>query len=272
DTKEIAEASAAIFSGKITGRRIARDLGIDLPIPTNWESFGELLKHHGGEPAELEPPQATSPVYPVIRCVQEIPCNPCSEACPHDLIGMPDSILSRPEFAGLCEGCAGCVLACPGLAINLVLEDYDPAREKALLMLPFEFDDSLVPWGEEVVTTGMVGEVIGHGRVIASRKREDQDRRKLLLVEVPWDERHAVAGFRMREPEAGEAIATAPEDEAEMIVCRCERVSKSEIVAAIRAGVCDMNQLKAVARAGMGGCGGKTCTELILRIYREEGV
>ena len=56
------------------------------------------------------------------------------------------------------------------------------------------------------------------------------------------------------------------------MVCRCERVSKSEIVAAIRAGVRDMNQLKAVVRAGMGGCGGKTCTDLILRIFREEGV
>ena len=33
-----------------------------------------------------------------------------------------------------------------------------------------------------------------------------------------------------------------------------------------------MNQLKASARAGMGGCGGKTCTELIVRIFREEGI
>jgi NAD(P)H-nitrite reductase large subunit len=49
-------------------------------------------------------------------------------------------------------------------------------------------------------------------------------------------------------------------------------VRKSEIVQAIRDGVRDMNQMKAVTRAGMGGCGGKTCTELILRIYREEGV
>ena len=47
---------------------------------------------------------------------------------------------------------------------------------------------------------------------------------------------------------------------------------KSEIIRAIRAGVRDMNQLKAVARSGMGGCGGKTCTEQVLRLFREEGV
>jgi sarcosine oxidase, subunit alpha len=61
-------------------------------------------------------------------------------------------------------------------------------------------------------------------------------------------------------------------DENDPIVCRCERVRKSEIVAAIRAGVRDMNQLKALNRAGLGGCNGKTCTDLILRIFREENV
>ena len=275
DTEEIAEASAAIFSGKITGRRIARDLGLDLPIPSDWEGFGEILKHHGGEPGGYVEPMNDGPIYPVIRCVQEIPCNPCSEACPHGLITMPMGILQLPEFAGVCEGCAGCVIACPGLAINLVIEDYDPEpdydKKKALLMLPFEFEDALVPWGEEVVTTGMEGEIVGVGKVIAQRKREDQDRRRLLLVEVPWDERLRVASFRIREPEAGEPVKTIDAD-TDPIVCRCERVSKSEIVGAIRDGVRDMNQLKAVVRPGMGGCGGKTCTELILRIYREEGV
>lgn len=272
DTQEIAEASAAIFSGKITGRRIAQDLGMDVPIPSDWEDFGELLKQHGGEPEPFMPPELKQDIYPVIRCVQEIPCNPCSEACPHGLITMPTSILHLPEFAGACEGCGRCVLVCPGLAINLVMEDYDPAREKALLLLPFEFPDERVPWGRDVRTVDMEGELVGSGRVIGLRKREDQDRRRLLLLEVPWDERLRVAGFRIREPEAGEPAGATPPDEMDMIVCRCERVSKGEIVAAIRAGVRDMNQLKAVVRPGMGGCGGKTCTDLILRLYREEGV
>jgi hypothetical protein len=33
-----------------------------------------------------------------------------------------------------------------------------------------------------------------------------------------------------------------------------------------------MNILKATIRTGMGACGGKTCTDLILRLYREEGI
>ena len=55
-------------------------------------------------------------------------------------------------------------------------------------------------------------------------------------------------------------------------MCRCERVTAREIRALIRAGARDMNHLKAVTRCGMGACGGKTCPNLIKRIFREEGV
>jgi thioredoxin reductase/Fe-S-cluster-containing hydrogenase component 2/bacterioferritin-associated ferredoxin len=278
DAHEIAEASAAIFSGKITGRRIAQDLGMEVPIPSDWESFGEVLKHRPGDAVPFTPRDLDAPVYPLIRCVQEIPCNPCIEACPHGLITMPGSILALPEFAGACEGCARCVVACPGLAINLVLNDYDPSGEKALLMLPFEFEDEVIPFGREVVTTDLEGNAVGRGRVIAVRKREDQDRRKLLLLEVPAADKLTVAGFQIREQGEGalvdpvEARMAADGWLESTMVCRCERVSKAEIVTAIRAGVRDMNQLKAIVRSGMGGCGGKTCTEQILRIFREEGV
>jgi bacterioferritin-associated ferredoxin len=138
-------------------------------------------------------------------------------------------------------------------------------------MLPFEFEHVLIPLGSEVVTTDLEGEPVGSGKVIAFREREDQDRRKLLLLEVPEKDKLRVAGFRIRDPQDGEPVPTL-ELETDPMVCRCERVTKSEITSAIRAGVRDMNQLKAVARSGMGGCGGKTCTELILRIFREEGV
>ncbi len=58
----------------------------------------------------------------------------------------------------------------------------------------------------------------------------------------------------------------------EMIACRCERVAASEIRQLIREGCRDMNEIKAITRAGMGACGGKTCAELIRQIFREEGI
>jgi NAD(P)H-nitrite reductase large subunit len=61
-----------------------------------------------------------------------------------------------------------------------------------------------------------------------------------------------------------------PPDDA--IVCRCERIAVGEIKAAIQRGVRDMNQLKALTRAGMGACGSKTCRPMIWRIFKEEGI
>ena len=61
-------------------------------------------------------------------------------------------------------------------------------------------------------------------------------------------------------------------EEEDFVVCRCERVRKSDVVKEIRAGVRDMNVIKSVCRAGMGACAGRTCTELVQRIFREEGI
>jgi Fe-S-cluster-containing hydrogenase component 2/bacterioferritin-associated ferredoxin len=271
DADEIAEASAAIFSGKITGRRIAADLGMNVVIPPGWAPLAGILRSKPGEAVPFVPEERDEAVFPVIRCVQEIPCDPCAKTCPHGLITIDGSIMNLPRYAEGCVGCGRCVLACPGLAINLVQSDYDPSGEKVLLMLPFEFVDRDIPLGSEVATTDMEGNRVGTGRVLAVRKREDQDRRRLLLLEVPAADRMKVAGFLIREPTDGAPVEET-EESGDPLVCRCERVRKSEIVEQIRAGVRDMNQLKVIVRSGMGGCGGKTCTEQILRIFREEGV
>jgi NADPH-dependent 2,4-dienoyl-CoA reductase/sulfur reductase-like enzyme/Pyruvate/2-oxoacid:ferredoxin oxidoreductase delta subunit/bacterioferritin-associated ferredoxin len=271
DSEEVAEASAAIFSGRIAGRRLARELGLPVGIPRHWEGLAATLRSRPGRTVPWSPPATGGErVYPVIRCVQEIPCNPCSASCPERLISM-DGIMGLPEYVGGCLGCGSCVTVCPGLAIVLVNEDFDPAQETALVTLPFEFPAARAPLGTEVVTTDLDGEPVGTGRVVAVRERPDQDRRLLLQVEVPFAERLRVAGFAVREP-SRPVDAALPASDEDPIVCRCERVRKSDIVREIRAGVRDLNQLKALVRPSMGGCGGKTCTDLIKRIFREEGV
>ena len=93
--------------------------------------------------------------------------------------------MNLPRFEGSCLGCGECVSVCPGLAINLVFNDYDPSGKSALLMLPFEFAVERVPLGSEVHTVDLDGNRVGTGKVVAIRRREKQDRRHLLLVEVP---------------------------------------------------------------------------------------
>jgi bacterioferritin-associated ferredoxin len=150
-------------------------------------------------------------------------------------------------------------------------ESYDPEQRRALLTLPFELSIGTLQTGSQVVTVGLTGEPVGRGTVVAARNAPSQDHRRLILLEVPFADRLSVAGFRLYEP--GEAAeAAVPADDREVIICRCERVPKGEIVDMIRAGCRDMNQLKAALRVGMGACGGKNCQELILKLFREEGV
>jgi NAD(P)H-nitrite reductase large subunit len=121
-----------------------------------------------------------------------------------------------------------------------------------------------------VVTTGFEGDVVGKATIIGVRSRDDQDRRVLLALDVPFSHRHAVAGVQYQGAQ-NEVEAEMPAD-ADSIICRCTRVHRSEVVRQIEAGVRDMNALKAVIRTGMGPCGGKVCTDEIGKIFRQMGI
>jgi NADPH-dependent 2,4-dienoyl-CoA reductase/sulfur reductase-like enzyme/NAD-dependent dihydropyrimidine dehydrogenase PreA subunit len=215
-----------------------------------------------------------SKIYPIIRCIEEIPCNPCVDACPVGSILIPDDpIMGFPIFKGDCTACGRCVAICPGLAINMIKPDFNTERKVSLLTFPYELEIGELASGSKVVTVDMEGNRIGEGTVVRFRKSPIPDQRKLVSIEVPKTEAFDVAGFYLLEPEEG--IPGEWEGEPipdETIVCRCERISAGEVRTEIRAGVRDMNILKATIRTGMGACGGKTCTDLILRLYREEGI
>lgn len=274
DAAEIAEASAAIFGGRITGRRIAHALGHDVEIPGDWQAKQDVLRSKPGAVVAWEAPAPPGEVFPVIRCVEEIPCNPCVDSCPQGSITIPgDSIMGLPDFSGQCSGCLKCVVSCPALAITLVRHGYDAERGTSLVVVPYELDPGNLRAGLAVTTTGFGGETIGRGTVVKVHKSPGDPKRLLVSLEVPREEAVHVAGLLELEAEEGAwggAAADAVTDET--IVCRCERITAAEVRAEIRAGVRDMNILKATIRTGMGACGGKTCTELILRLYREEGV
>ena len=50
------------------------------------------------------------------------------------------------------------------------------------------------------------------------------------------------------------------------IVCRCEEVTREEIMEAIRLGDDSLDAIKKCTRAGMGFCQGRTCKRLIAQI------
>jgi len=167
DAEEIAEASAAMFSGRLAGRRIARGQGKTVDIPADWEEMIRILK---SKPGREDLPVAGAPtdadVFPVISCVETIPCNPCTAVCPQGAIRISDSgdIRSRADFAGTCLVCGKCVAACPGLAITLV-DLRGKSTGKALVTLPYEFP-SPVQEGSLLPIVARKGEPLGSGKVV----------------------------------------------------------------------------------------------------------
>lgn len=56
----------------------------------------------------------------------------------------------------------------------------------------------------------------------------------------------------------------------DIIICRCQEVTRSEILAAIADGATTLDGVKRRVRAGMGLCQGKTCERLVARIIAEQ--
>ncbi len=278
DAEEIAEASAAIFSGKIRGLEAARLLGLEVEdTPAEWARTAQILKSRPGKAGTEDVPDAEEGVVPVFHCSQEIPCNPCSSVCPQGLITIdPSDIRLLPHFLGriekkACLGCERCVTICPGLAVSLV--DYREDREHPLVTLPFEFPREGLTQTSRVRVLDTKGEDLGEGEVRSVRALERNDRTVLVKVRVPRAIAKQVAGIRLQEPWVSRPLPQALERLTDdVIVCRCERVRVGEIRDLVRKGYRDLNEIKAVTRAGMGACGGKTCTGLVQRLFREEGV
>ena len=278
DAEEIAEASAAIFSGKIRGLEVARALGHDVgEISPEWYRTADLLKSRPGATGPEEIPGAEAGVFPVIHCNQEIPCDPCTAVCPNDLIDMDKTdIRLLPHFVEEkggkgCTGCEKCVAICPGLAITLV--DYRKDPQFPSVAIPFELlKDSLKP-GDAAVVEDTEGQILGRVEVGAVKAIKANDRTLIVKVRAPREYAKRIAGIRIQPAETGEPLARYVGRTAEeAVICRCERVSAGEIRELIRKGVRDINEIKAVTRASMGSCGAKTCTPLIHRLFREEGV
>ncbi|OPX41664.1 MAG: (2Fe-2S)-binding protein [Desulfobacteraceae bacterium 4484_190.3] len=61
-----------------------------------------------------------------------------------------------------------------------------------------------------------------------------------------------------------------PEDDDDLVICRCEEITKGEIKQAIRNGMRTLNGIKRITRAGMGLCQGQTCQRLVSQILASE--
>lgn len=276
DAEEIAEASAAIFSGKIKGREIAKALGTPVDeVPSSWYRTGEILKSKPGKTFYEQLPDLAEGMMPIIHCSQEIPCNPCAGLCPNGLIIVDRrDIRSVPTFIGnnfCCAGCERCIVGCPGLAITLV--DYTLNPDHPIVSIPYEFTRDVISAKDIVTVLDTQGEKLGDLEVIDVHSIPTSDCTMVVQVAADRDIAPRIAGILIQEANITHPMLQYVKHMTDdIIICRCEHVTAGEIRELIRKGYRDINEIKTVTRAGMGSCGGKTCSPLIQRLFKEEGV
>ena len=131
----------------------------------------------------------------IVECFQEIPCDPCADACPFGAIKPFEDINDVPEvLPDECVGCALCVPRCPGLAIFLV--DLSYKEEEALVAIPYEFLPVPDP-GDVVAALDRDGERVADVRVAMVQDVPSQDRTRVIWLEVPKDLAMSVRNVRM---------------------------------------------------------------------------
>ncbi|MDO5340455.1 MAG: FAD-dependent oxidoreductase [Eubacteriales bacterium] len=123
-------------------------------------------------------------VHPVMECTQNIPCNPCQDACPKGCISIGSNITSLPIVVdnSQCINCGMCVASCSGQAIFLVDEDCGDGT--ATVTIPYEFLP-LPEAGTKGAGLGRNGKKICDAEVVSVKSSKAYDKTNLLTMRVP---------------------------------------------------------------------------------------
>lgn len=206
DAEEIAEASSALFGGRISAFALAKMLGKKVEVDESWISKREVLKSKPGDRIPREPVVPQEKWRPVFFCEEEIPCNPCTTVCPSGSITLRPrrgNILDLPYFRGDdCRGCTACVAACPGLAVSLLRRIDQSWCEVAL---PYEFIADFEP-GSRHALLAMDGGFVEEAELL---KKTFNRRYKTWILHFKVSSANApgVIGIRVQRDEATRSLA-----------------------------------------------------------------
>ena len=141
-------------------------------------------------------------IHPVIECSQNIPCDPCQDACAKGCIQVGKKITSLPVVDGEhpCIGCGMCVASCSGQAIFLLNEDYD--ETSATVTLPWEFLPAPEK-GAKGTALGRNGEPVCEAEVLEVKTAKAFDQTRLLTMRIPKEYAMKARFFRAAESGVG---------------------------------------------------------------------
>lgn len=212
----------------------------------------------------------------VIECVQAIPCNPCEAACPRGAIKIGDSITNLPVVnPEKCIGCGICIAKCPGLAIFMVDQS---ASDFDMVSMPYEYYP-LPEVDDEVYCLNRSGIFKTKGIVENVLITKANDKTAVVEVKVPKGYGMEIRNFSISSEGLGDTSGcyNFPKEKHinedlnnNILVCRCEEVTKAEVIKAIHNGATSVDEVKRATRTGMGLCQGRNCSRTIERIIAQE--
>lgn len=189
------QLSGGFFSVKNKGRMDITTTDEGYPISQSLLKYGYLTEEElKAFPAAM--PKGKKGIHPVIECTQNIPCNPCQDACAFGCIKVGSDICRLPELTpdGKCVGCGMCVASCSGQAIFLINEDYAPGY--ATVGIPYEF----LPL-PEAGTIGKAldrsGKPVCDAEVVSVKLTPAMDKTALLTMKVPVKYVNSARFFKM---------------------------------------------------------------------------
>lgn len=178
--KSLKELRQGMFAPKNRGKAVEKtDEGIDISENLLKKGYvaDDEIERYPGVIHKIG-------VHPVIECTQNIPCNPCQDACPKGCISIGDNITSLPIAVNdsQCINCGMCVASCSGQAIFLV--DEDCGGGFASVTLPYEFLP-LPKEGTKGKALGRNGKPVCDAEVVSVKSMKAFDKTNLLTVKVP---------------------------------------------------------------------------------------
>lgn len=294
DCAVIGEASIARLEGRIAGLKASLDLGFphiefrkkiddafylldNIQTGTFGEKLGTAKKKLTGsgfsnnfkakafEQNINECSFKGNETLAVIDCAQDIPCNPCEKNCPKGAITIGPEINQMPSIDNsICTGCGICINACPGRAIRLVQYNYNSTSSR--LVLPYEFlpEPSI---NSDLELMDSDGVTVCIGKVL---KTKFFNSKNCAQVEILVDKKFAFKAKAIRFQVHSEFLKNIKNSfKDSSYVCRCEEVSYEKVLELIDAGYTTINQLRRVARIGMGPCRGLQCRSVLEALLKQ---
>lgn len=205
----------------------------------------------------------------IIECTQAIPCNPCEAACKFGAIEIGEPITNLPTLHDeKCTGCGMCIAHCSGLAIFVINKAYGDG--KGTVSFPYEYMP-LPEKGQKAKAVNRQGKVVCDGEIVDVKNPKAFDRTPVVTIAVPVEYTEEVRNIERKMNEYTPLGKDAPQRfDDDMLVCRCEEVTVSDIKKAIKDGARDVTGVKRRTRAGMGLCQGRTCEKMVQAILKQE--